>query len=214
MTQKITALKAQKRNNQRINVHLDGEFAFGLSRIVAAWLQVGQELTPEKIKELNGSDAIEVGYQRGLNFLSYRPRSQAEIIRNLRKHKTPEDQIEIIIERLVTKKLVDDENFAQLWVENRSDFRPRGAYALRMELRQKGISESIIDKTLEGINEDKLAHQAAKKRAERYKDLEWVDFRKKLSGFLSRRGFRYEVVFSAISKVWEELRDEKETSEV
>jgi regulatory protein len=214
MTQIITALKAQKGNNQRINVHLDGEFAFGISRIVAAWLEVGQELTPEKIKELKGNEAIESAYQRALNFLSYRPRSQAEVIRNLRKHNTPEDQIEIVLERLLTNKLVDDENFAQLWVENRSDFRPRGAYKLRMELRQKGISESIIDEAIDGIEEDKLAYQAARKRAERFKDLAWVDFRKKLSGFLSRRGFRYEIISNTISKVWEELRDEKEASEV
>jgi regulatory protein len=214
MTQKITALKAQKRNNQRINVHLEGEFAFGLSRILSTLLEVGQELTPEEINELKGNDAVEASHQRALNFLSYRPRSQAEVIRNLRKHNTPEDQIEIVLERLLTNKLVDDENFAQLWVENRSDFRPRGAYKLRMELRQKGISESIIDEAIDGIEEDKLAYQAARKRAERFKDLAWVDFRKKLSGFLSRRGFRYEIISNTISKVWEELRDEKEASEV
>ena len=50
MGRKITALKAQKRNSQRINVYLDDEFAFGLSRFAAAWLQIGQELSPKKLK--------------------------------------------------------------------------------------------------------------------------------------------------------------------
>ena len=50
MDQKITALKAQKRNPNRINVYLDGIFAFGLARVVAAWLQVGQTLSDEKIE--------------------------------------------------------------------------------------------------------------------------------------------------------------------
>lgn len=214
MTQKITALKAQKRNNRRINVYVDGEFEFGLSRKVASLLQVGQELTLEKIRELKGNDSIEVGYQRALNYLSYRPRSQYEIIRNLRKHKVPEDQMEIILERLVSSKLVDDENFARLWVENRSYFRPRGAFGLRMELRQKGIIESIIDAALDGVEEGKLSYQAARKRAERYKHLTWVDFQKKIGGFLSRRGFRYDVISDTTSEVWEELRDEKEANEV
>ena len=59
MGRKVTALKKQKRNAQRINVYLDGEFAFGLSRYAAAWLQVGQELSPEKIQELQEVDAQE-----------------------------------------------------------------------------------------------------------------------------------------------------------
>ena len=69
MGRKVTALKAQKRNSQRINVYLDDEFAFGLSRYAATWLQIGQELSPEKIKELQDIDAQEVAYQRALNLL-------------------------------------------------------------------------------------------------------------------------------------------------
>ena len=214
MTQIITALKAQKRNKQRINVHLEGEFAFGLSRKLSSLLEVGQELTPEEINELKGSDAVEASYLRALNFLSYRPRSQAEVIRNLRKHNTPEDQIEFVLEKLLSNKLVDDEKFAKLWVENRSDFRPRGAYMLRMELLQKGIANNIIDEALEGIEEDKLAYRAAIKRAERFKNLARVDFRKKLGGFLSRRSFKYEIISDTLSKVWEELKEDKEVSEV
>ena len=48
----ITAIKLQKRNYQRVNIYLNGEFAFGLARIVAAWLQVGQKISQEKIEEL------------------------------------------------------------------------------------------------------------------------------------------------------------------
>src|SRR5210317_1123984 len=69
---KITALTIQKRNPNRVNVHLDGEFAFGLARITAAWLRVGQELTPEKIALLKEEDAAEVALQRAFRFLSYR----------------------------------------------------------------------------------------------------------------------------------------------
>ena len=83
MAKKITALKLQKRNKDRVNVYLDDEFAFGLSRIVAAWLRTGQELTEEKIAELQAQDNVEVALQRALNFLSYRPRSEEEVRRNL-----------------------------------------------------------------------------------------------------------------------------------
>lgn len=214
MTQKITSLKAQKRSAQRINVHLDGEFAFGISRIVAAWIEVGQELSPEEIKELQEKDSAEKSYQRALNFLSYRPRSQAEVIRNLRKHETPEGQIEETIERLLKNNLVNDQEFAQLWVENRSAFRPRGAYALRIELRQKGLSDDIIDPILNDLKEEELAYKAALQRGNKLINYEWNDFRKKLSGFLARRGFSYQIIFDTVSKVWEELGADIESKEV
>jgi regulatory protein len=97
---RITALKLQKRNKERVNVYLDGEFAFGLARIVAAWLQVGQELDEEKIAALLAQDGVEVAYQRALKFISYRPRSEKEVEDNLKKHDVPTDTIELIMGRL------------------------------------------------------------------------------------------------------------------
>ncbi len=71
MVRKITALTHQKRNHRRVNVFLDGEFAFGLANIVAAWLKVGIDLSEEKITELLAADEREVLYQRALHLLSY-----------------------------------------------------------------------------------------------------------------------------------------------
>ena len=59
LMKKITALQVQKRNPNRVNIHLDGEFAFGVARIVAAWLRIGQELSEEKIGQLQAEDGRE-----------------------------------------------------------------------------------------------------------------------------------------------------------
>ncbi|MFC1995994.1 RecX family transcriptional regulator [Chloroflexota bacterium] len=206
MDRKITALKAQKRNSQRINVHLDGEFAFGLSRYAAAWLQVGQELSSEKIKELQEIDAQEIAYQRALNFISYRPRAEAEVRKNLKKHDTPDEVILDVLDRLRQSGLVDDAAFAQTWVENRSTFRPRGRRALATELRQKGVGSETIDETLCDLDEDDLAYQAALKQSRKYEGLDWHDFRKKMSAFLARRGFSYGVAKPVIEQVWSEIQ--------
>jgi regulatory protein len=205
MGRKITALKAQKRNSQRINVYLDGEFAFGLSRYAAAWLQVGQDLSPEKIQELQDIDAQEVAYQRALNFISYRPRSEKEVRQNLQKHDTPEEVIPEVLTRLRKGGLVNDRQFAQAWVENRSTFRPRGRRALTIELRQKGIANEAIDEALRDLDEETLAYQAALKQSRKYAGLEWMAFRQKMSAFLARRGFRYEVAKPVIEQVWSEI---------
>ena len=207
---KITALVVQKRNPNRVNVHLDGEYAFGLARIVAVWLRVGQELDEEKLKRLQVEDARERAVQQALLFLSYRARSESEIRQNLRKHEMPEEVIEETLVRLRQDGLANDGQFAQAWVENRSTFRPRSRRMLAMELRQKGLNDEAVSSALEDVDDEPLAYEAAKKRAPRLKALEWTDFRKKLSEFLARRGFSYSVIAPAVTRIWNELqKDEK-----
>jgi regulatory protein len=211
---KITALVVQKRNPNRVNVHLDGEYAFGLARIVAAWLRVGQELDEEKLKRLQVEDARERAVQQALLFLSYRARSESEIRQNLRKHEMPEEVIEETLARLRQDGLANDGQFAQAWVENRSAFRPRSRRLLAMELRQKGLNDEAVSSALEDVDDEPLAYEAAKKRAPRLKALEWADFRKKLSEFLARRGFSYSVVAPVVTRIWNELqKDEKSYEE-
>ncbi len=206
MAKKITALKLQKRNAQRVNVYLDGEFAFGLSRIVAAWLQVGQELTEEAIADLLAQDAREVAYQRALNYLSYRDRSLDEIRQNLKKHKVPDDIIAETLRRLQENGFADDVRFAQAWVENRNTFRPRGRRALAVELQRKGVQPEIIAQVLEtNLPDEDLAWQAARKRARRYAELPWPDFRRKLTAFLARRGFDYHIAAPVVRRLWDDL---------
>lgn len=206
MNHKITALTLQKRNRQRVNVYLDGEFAFGLSRFVAAWLEVGQEISDEKIAELRSQDAREVALQRALKYLDYRPRTEAEIRKHLSEKEVEEGIIDEVVKRLRRNNLVDDARFAENWVENRSEFRPRGKRALAYELRQRGIDRKAIDQVLEDVDEDQLAYQAALKQYRKYRRFDWPDFRKKMFGFLARRGFNYAASAEAIERVWKEKR--------
>jgi len=203
----ITAIKPQKKNPRRVNVYLDGEFAFGLAGMVAAWLKVGQTLAEEKIASLQAEDEQESVYQKALHFLSYRPRSKAEVRQNLNKHNVPESLIAATLERLQRSGLVNDEAFTRAWVENRSEFRPRSKLALKMELRRKGLDDEIVQSVLaESVDEESLALQAARKYFRRLAGLERSEFRVKLSGFLARRGFSYSTIAPVVSQVWQEMR--------
>jgi regulatory protein len=197
----ITAIEPQQKNPQRVNIHLDGEFAFGLARITAGWLKVGQELSEEKIAALQAKDSSEMAYQKALHYLSYRPRSSAEVRQNLIKRGISEPLVDETIARLQHAGLVNDQEFARAWVENRNTFQPRSKSALRMELRRKGLSDEILQ-----VDEEALACEAARKYARRLTGLEWIDFRQKLSGFLARRGFSYTTLSPVVSKVWKETR--------
>jgi regulatory protein len=209
----ITALVAQKRNKERVNVYLDGEFAFGLALIEAIKLHKGQQLTDEDIARLKALDEIEVARDRALNFLSYRPRSSEEVRRNLRDKPFAESTIETVIERLEGAGLIDDEAFARFWVDNRERFGPRSHRALRHELRQKGVSDAAVEAALADLDEEDSAYRAASAKLQRYARADEETFRKRLGGFLSRRGFSYGIIRDVLDRLWEEQTMQHELSE-
>lgn len=202
----ITAITVQRRNPQRVNIDLDDEFAFGLSRIVAAWLHVGRTLSDQDIAQLQAKETQEVAFQNALRFIGYRPRTTAEIVSRLAEKGFAEIVIQETIERLRTNGLLDDATFARTWVENQSTFRPRGQRALAFELRRKGVTDEVIAQALEETpGEEELAYQAGTRQAHKLVNLERNDFRMKLSAFLARRGFSYGTIAPVVSRIWKEL---------
>lgn len=211
MERKITALKVQKRNPNRVNVYLDGDFAFGLTKIVAAWLQVGQILSTEKIESLQKQETAEEAYLKALYFLNFRPRSEDEVRKKLTEKGFDEAVIALTIDRLKRDRYLGDEQFAQIWVENRSAFRPRSRRLLRYELRLKGVSEENILNALDDAEEETdLAYQAAVKYSSRLDSQDWEGFRKRLTAFLGRRGFSYGTISPVIQRIWSELQSEEQ----
>jgi regulatory protein len=106
---------------------------------------------------------------------------------------------------------VDDFSFAKTWVENRSAFRPRGAMALKAELRQKGVSRMAIEEALVGFDENEAALKAGQKAVDRYGNLAWEDFRKRMGAYLGRRGFRFDIISSVVDRLWRQVaKDESE----
>ncbi|MCP5096899.1 MAG: hypothetical protein GY943_15225 [Chloroflexi bacterium] len=201
----ITALTRQKRNPDRINVFLDGEFAFGLAAIAAATLKIGQQLTPAEITNLEQLDLLEKAKQSAFKFLSYRPRSGFEVEKNLRGKGYEQGIIDQVIARLQELDLLDDVAFAAYWVEQRETFKPRSAMVLRQELMQKGIARHIIDDVVSTIDETAAARKAAESRLSRWQELPREAFEKKLGGYLQRRGFNYGIVRQITNELWDEL---------
>ena len=208
----ITALQVQKKNPQRVNVFINDEFAFGLARITAAWLTVGQELSETKIIELKNQDQKEQALQRALHLISYRPRSEAEVRNHLQKYQISEETTTEVIARLRETGLLNDQQFAETWIENRATFRPRSKLALRIELRQKGIADEIVEDMLASVSDEDQAYEAAQKKARQFRALDEKSFKQKLLGFLARRGFSYEVASPVIKKLWEEKNNEEDTT--
>ncbi|MDI7276362.1 MAG: RecX family transcriptional regulator [Anaerolineae bacterium] len=204
MAGKITALKKQARNERRVNVHLDGAFAFALADTLAATLRVGQTLSEAEVADLCRRDQAQRAYERALRFLSYRPRSVDEVARYLASGHVPEDLVAETVARLSEDGLLDDDAFARFWVENRTSFRPRGPAALRYELRRRGVDDATIDRATQDLDEVEAAYRAAQTQALRLRGTDRDTFRRRLWGYLSRRGFPYETVRETVERLWRE----------
>ena len=203
----ITALTTQKRNRERVNLFLDGEFAFGLTAAASVGLRIGQIISDTEIAALKDLDEVEKAKNRAVRLISRRSRSVVEIKRNLQKNKYDDHLIEHVIDRLLAANLLDDAAFAEYWVEQRETFKPRSRLALRHESMQKGVSRTVIEAAVDGIDESSAAQRAADKHARRWKDLPENDFRLKLSQYLKRLGFPYDIIRDITKNSWQTLNE-------
>lgn len=213
---KITSIEPQKNNPKRFNIFLDGEFAFGADED----LVVNQRLVPGKIIQHQVLDTLlfeaEVGklMERMYGLFSVRQRSEKEIrdyFKNLsfkRKIKNQEEisglTIDVLIERLKQKGMINDLEFAKDWVVGRRRSKKEGINALKSELYQKGIKREIIEEIFNDqfsiIEEKDLAERALEKKIRIWKNLDKQTFKKKAIDYLLRKGFEYEMIKKLVEK--------------
>jgi len=202
MDQIITALEPQKNNPDRVNVYIDHQFAFGISRFVGAWLRKGERLEKARIQSLLERDRHEKAFQKALHFIAYQPRSEKEIRDRLSKADFAEDDIEKVLADLAEKGFVDDARFAQDWVDSRSTSKPRSRRFYAYELKRKGVPEAAIEKAIESAPEDhELALALGSKYLKRFAALDEIEFRKKMQGVLARRAFSYDIIQETIHQL-------------
>ncbi len=208
---KITAIKPQQRNSERVSIFLDDEFALGLQRTVASELEVGQTIGRSDLRRLEQREAEERGYEAALRYLSYRPRSEQEMQWHLAQKDLQQSVIDQVLARLERADFIDDRDFAEFWIENRKRCRPRGAWALRSELRQKGVSDKIIEDALVDLDEKALALKAARQASRKYAHVKDEEtFRRRFFAYLKRRGFDYSICWEMTDRFWNELQNQKD----
>ena len=209
---KITGLKKIKGREKRIKVFLDGKPALNLLAEVAlgAKLTVGQEITESRLKTLSGLDRFQRCQNTAFRFLSYRPRSEAEVRQRLQRHGYDDACTEKVIAGLREQGLLDDTAFARFWIENRGAFRPRSRRMTGLELRRKGLDPDIVEQALHDIDDRESAYRAALSRIRHLFPSDYPVYRRKLGQYLGRRGFSYDVINETIQKTWKEHAEKSE----
>jgi len=161
-----------------------------------------QSSVPSSRPESDYSAAVDAACR----FLSFRPRSEAEVRRRLMR-RFPAELVNRVIEALRNKNYLDDEEFARRWRLDRERFHPRGRQVLKRELSRLGVAREVIDQALVGMEEEKNAYRAGLKLAVRLlsKDCTQEDLSRKLYPYLQRRGFAYSLARDTVNRLWLEL---------
>ena len=215
---KITDISLQARDNNRVNVSVDGVYSFSLdiAQVTDLNLKVGRELSDGELEELQEESQFGKLYMRALEYCLRRPHSVKEVRDYLwrktqpalRKGQTGMNNPVVYSERVASRVLsklqqkayVNDDEFARWWVENRQLSKGVSQRKLTAELRSKGVHADIIAQTLEKTDrtdEQELRKVIAKKHRR------YAGDRQKFVQYLVRQGFSYDDVVSALNDVEE-----------
>lgn len=208
----LTRLERQKRLRHRINLYLDGAYAFSIleETAIRAGLRVGDTFDERSLEELRSSAESDMAREKALALLQRRPHSSRELQQKLRGRKFSAEAITSAIERLVASGLVSDEAFARAFTHDALLRRPSGRIVLEQALRAKGVrgelARDIVRESLDGPREQEFAILAARKAARRRSGRSvGVDQQREIlrvTRLLVRRGFSWPAVRTAINHVF------------
>jgi len=200
---KITEISPQAKAPHRVNIYIDEVFKFGIDeRLLLDFdLYIGKEISEADIEKYKEGDAFQKCMDKAFRFLSFRMRSEKEM-RDKLLEKYDEATVKKAIRRLQQLKFIDDTGFTRAWVESRKV--GRGKKALAFELSRKGVEKEIIDEALFDLSEDEELESALElvKKRSKYKGLDKNEAYQKIGGFLSRRGYSYDVIKKVINEVY------------
>lgn len=208
--QKITDIQVKKNNINRRKLYIDNELFIEIDDLIISDLDlyVGKEVTDELIEKIQQKEALTKARHDTIRFLSYRPRSEWEISNKLKKKKYPIFIIEKTIYWLKEKNLINDRQFALIWIKDRLTNKPLGKLRIRKELYNKGIDSEVIESTVNSFfkndeDELELAYQLIERRKNslRLKNVQLEP--QKIINLLKNRGFSYYV----INHIYDDLLD-------
>lgn len=195
----ITAIKAQVKNPERVSVYVDGAYALslGYAQVLDQKIRVGLEVDEHRLSDLKHVSDFGKAYERALMFAMLRPRSIREMHEYARRKKWPPEDTQAVIQKLTNKGYLDDARFARSWVESRAFSKKTSLRKLRLELKQKGVTDVHIKSALQVVDYDENAALveliAKKRRLTRYAD------EQKLMRYLVSQGFSFDAVKAALN---------------
>ncbi len=196
---KITAIKAAVKTPGRFNIFVDGTYSFSLDelQVVNTGIQVGKEYTGAEVETLKDESTFGKAYARALDYIMRRPRSIKEMRDYAWRKQWEKPLAERVINRLIEKGYLDDVKFAEAWVRHRALGKPMSERKIRLELKQKGVADDVVNNVL--AQNEEFDELAALKRLVAKKRLRYSDEQKFMT-YLARQGFSFDDIKRALSE--------------
>lgn len=216
---KITKITVQKKNKSRFNVFIDRgdgeEFGFAIDEEVylKSDIRKGMDITDKQIASLQLQDQFQKGLNMSMNYLSFRMRSIDEIRQYLAKKEFEPNTTQAVIERLSELGYLDDLEFAKMFIRSKITTTKKGPKALKQDLKQKGVTDAIIEEALTIYSEEEQVEEATnlvEKKAKQYKKLSETALKQKLVQVLQQKGYPWSVTEQAIEKASLEKDEDEE----
>lgn len=216
---KITRITTQKRNKHRYNIFIDhgkGErYGFSVDEdiLIEFNLRKDLEIDEAMMATLLEQDTLHQSYAQVLRYLSYRMRSEKEIREYLTKKEVDKEQIHQIIEKLISRQLIDDTEFAKMFVNTRLQTSTKGPSFVKKELLLKGISEPIARQAVNKYSIDMQYDKAKKIAIKKIRQSSKHSFYKRqqqLQATLLRNGFTQEIIKDVLADMQAEQNDQEE----
>ena len=210
---RISAIEAQEKRGNRRSIFIDGKFALGVDESVIADLRlhVGQQIGEDELRDIVRAEQVAKAREKALRLLDFRARSRAEISRRLSAAGFAEDIVEETLERLERAGLVDDGQFAKAWVGHRSAGKGMGRARIKWELRQKGVSNEVVEEALsavDGETERRSALEAARRRWAKDSSPDDRTKRRRIAAYLRRQGYDWSVITAVLNELGMEAEPE------
>ncbi len=203
----VTAITPQKRDLNRYNIFLDGEYAFALPMqdILYFKLKEGQEAAEETIAFIRKNLIYIKAQETALHFLGYKMRTTQELRQKLTDKGFAEDVTAEVLAFLEKYGYADDREYCRRYIKEALRLKPKSGYALKLELRQKGISQGIVNEVLAETEIDEAGD--ALRWLEKKSRGQWEDEKKKkqLFAFLQRKGYSYDTIREAFRQMEERM---------
>lgn len=204
----ITAVHQCKRNKYRYEIYIEDELAFDVHEdiLVKYSLLKGMEVDASLYSEVILAEEKHQAFLYALRYIGIRPRTKHQVEKYIISKGYSQERAREACEYCEQKGYLDDSAFARQWVMERLHNKPRGAYAIRYELQQKGVAKEIVQKALQGINQEDewlgALQLATKKLRGKELPLDAKEEQRVLS-YLMRKGFRQ----STILQIRQAIRD-------
>lgn len=200
----VTEIREQRKTEGKFNVFIDGEYAFALFPTDLAYFKIKEncEISEKTFNYIQETIIYIKAQDTALYYIGYKMRTEKEVRKKLEEKEFSETVTDKVIEFLKKYNYLNDEEYAKKYVKYREKSSPRSIFALKYELKQRGISDKILDNSNmdDVVEETDGAYFWLMKKTKGNLPTEFKE-KNKVIQFLQRKGYRYNVINEAFERV-------------